>query len=89
MNHTPGPWTMTEEFGHCQRAINYPDARDHALAVLQAGDPDELLANARLIAASPDLLGALIRCVEALEARMPHASMLPDARAAIAKATGE
>lgn len=65
--HTPGPWGgVTDEFGLCKRAIAYPegDDRDHDLCVVQCGDPDELEANARLIAAAPDLLAA---CEEALE----------------------
>jgi len=56
---TPGPWgEISDEFGRCKRAIAYPDRdeRDHDLCVIQCGDPDELEANARLIAAAPDLL---------------------------------
>lgn len=59
--HTPGPWgEVSDEFGWCKRAIAYPDGddRDHDLCVVQCGDPDELEANARLIAAAPDLLAA-------------------------------
>lgn len=66
LKHTPGPWgEVSDEFGWCQRGVGYPDGddRDHHLCVVQAGDPDELEANARLIAAAPELLDALIGLV--------------------------
>ena len=84
--HTPGPWgPISEEYGNCERDIEYPDDRDHCLAVVQCGDPDELLANARLIAAAPELLAALEHVLD--RATMP--GFLRDkVKAAIAKATG-
>lgn len=69
---TPGPWgAVSDEFGWCQRGIGYPDGddRDHDLCVVQCGDPDELEANAHLIAAAPDLYAALRRLADYAEAR--------------------
>ena len=50
---------------------------------------DELMANARLIAAAPELLENLIGCMEALASHVPDCIEVQCARAAIAKAQGE
>lgn len=79
--HTPGPWTL-----------NGSDIEGDGMTVVTITDYRTLTprqtANAHLIAAAPEMLAALRRCVEALEARMPNATVLPDARSAIARATG-
>lgn len=63
--HTPGPWTVTEDSGDvgdvsmaCQIGIDAPGREDFDtyLATVVGGDPDELKANAYLIAVAPDLL---------------------------------
>ena len=61
-SHTPGPWNAVES----QPGIYWIDTREgsHAYGdiatVLEGGmDPEENAANARLIAAAPDLLAAL------------------------------
>jgi hypothetical protein len=55
--------------------------------------PDEEFANARLIAAAPDLLKALEDCVAVMDRELAGLKViqpeLSAARAAIAKATGE
>lgn len=66
--HTPGPWHIFERCGEadvpegCQIAIDdrfgSDGGRDYYLATVCHGDPDELLANAHLVAASPQLLAA-------------------------------
>lgn len=96
--HTPGPWKVIE--------TNYlPHEGDHVadmsnglmvVPVMHAlGDP---LADARLIAAAPELLEALEWCADTLAVFVDDGSAAPDsvvgknlttARAAIAKATGE
>jgi len=90
--HTLGPWgEVTEEFGHCERGIEYPDDRDHYLAIVQCGDPNELEANARLIAAAPELLAALQefeRFAEPMITSSYGREVVNRVRAAIAKATG-
>jgi hypothetical protein len=94
MRHTPGPWgEVSDEFGKCKRSIAYPDGddRDHDLCVVQCGDPDELEANARLIAAAPEMLAVLQDMVVTFaRADTPAArGMLVAARSAIARAEGK
>jgi hypothetical protein len=78
--HTPGPWFMTEGWVMAE-ADKKPIANFNFYAATEA--------NARLIAAAPELLEAL----RALLAERSHAAQLSDAcfaaRAAIARATGE
>lgn len=100
--HTPGPWA------HCTEGFPRPDVRaanGRAVArtwMVCSGTPktaagyqarcEEDRANARLIAAAPDLLEAL-KQIEPILTRMygPQAAELPPmqvVRAAIAKAEG-
>lgn len=104
--HTKGPWSFNEAetgyyaFGHdwlIVRSNAYKgDSRWMALATIDSTQSchmtvDEQKANARLIAASPELLFALSQIVSELPAKRDWLN--PDieriARAAIAKATGE
>ena len=88
--HTPGPWTVESDRTTVSMAHQ---------AVIVAPAPDgasreEMRANARLIAAAPDLLRALER-IAVYPCNCPHDSLPGDecesciARAAIAKAKGE
>ncbi len=95
--HTPGPWSVRKALGLGDLAIVAPSTQpDHSGFVILAecyedirdrGEHavDECAANARLIAAAPDLLEALQDMVS------DHADLseatLRFARAAIAKAT--
>lgn len=90
--HTPGPWTVSN------REITGPQDSGVIVARLPewgilADNPDPAPANARLIAAAPELLAALKvmtltpGILAHLEAHDPMA--LKQARAAIAKVTGE
>ena len=90
--HTPGPWSLdTENVGDYLRGHVSVDAPDHgalALVVWKMEDDDQspvCEANARLIAAAPDLLEAL-RFIEANT--VEGGAFNKVARAAIAKATG-
>lgn len=82
--HTPGPWkvsytkisVITAENGAVIAKVNKIDG----LVNLQA--------NARLIAAAPELLEALIECLDC-EFSVTDRAAINKARAAIAKATGE
>ena len=84
--HTPGPWVFAWGGGHALvfdakggptiAAVPYDDAPDAALAA----------ANARLIAAAPELLEALVSLTRTLNAA---GYSTKQADAAIAKATGE
>mgnify|MGYP000878657138 CR=1 FL=1 len=92
--HTPGPW-MVEPLGSacfevkCQCGYFIATCHDGV-----RGDRNADV-NARLIAGAPDLLAALQRIVAVLDKQVasPHlaerASPLAQAKAAIAKATGE
>jgi hypothetical protein len=94
--HTPGPWKTV--------ARNYPIADtgdydgcwevltgDPKKPIVQIwGDSDEDEANARLIAAAPDLLEALRRLLDSGDVRdAAEKGALAAARAAIAKAEGQ
>ena len=101
--HTPGPWRP--EFGNNRASViakvEHEVATVHQLRSTNAeedGNRGVMIANAALIAAAPDLLGALELCV----AWMPCAEVrswppgfrlrdeaLAVARAAIAKARGD
>jgi len=100
--HTPGPWRVTEYGGEI--AIHAEDNTKIALPEKWfASDRAEAAANARLIAAAPDLLAALEAAVAYLEANRPQGKIrdifsalnhyendvMKPARAAIAKATKE
>lgn len=88
--HTPGPWTVGIS---ADNGIHCVDCEDVEIcevwgAVRDKVETEESAANARLIAAAPELLEALETAAEALEAAefFEKAAM---ARAAIAKAKGE
>ena len=94
--HTPGPWyaeqdgnsdnwsVASEDWGGIVTRICYPDPKVDTSAE----------ADARLIAAAPDLLAALSDCLESLS-RMPGSpgayriTCMTQARTAIAKAAGD
>lgn len=90
--HMPGPWIVTEEMGsniirgaeeeRGEAGYTYK-WRDYVASTW--GGPHE--ANARLIAAAPDLLAELQNALQALEAH-GFTQQAAKARAAIAKATG-
>jgi hypothetical protein len=90
-SHTPGPWRIidgTEVRGADGTIVcNTADYRVPAPAAEEVAVPD-----AALIAAAPDLLAALQRIVRAAD-RMPIDSpldgIIDEARAAIARATGQ
>ena len=100
--HTPGPWD-TDERDHDEplQNIKIKAGRHHTVCTVWIDDAPvrdfnaQQWANARLIAAAPDLLEALegLLCwCQGYEADKlnPHAfSYIRSARAAIAKATGE
>ena len=81
MSHTKGPWKVRWKTAFCNRAAIEPAIGE----VYGAGD--ELIANAQLIAAAPELLEALEVIIEDLEEGAKPRMKL--ARAAIAKAKGE
>ena len=97
--HTPGPWEAVIQPG-CHAVIASLSGGPKAVAIIGNNTPDDgnepmRFANARLIAGAPDLLAALQRIVAVLDKQVasPHlaerASPLAQAKAAIARATGE
>jgi hypothetical protein len=98
-NFTPGPW-LVSDLPTAQRYIRaHGDggAPSVALVLARANVPDErLAADARLIAAAPELLEALRGVLDSLAWHADRhgnvgmdAQRRLDARAVIAKATGE
>jgi hypothetical protein len=92
MKHTPGPWSLDELDSAGSIAIYQLNAPTRsALAELEIPDV-ESEANARLIAAAPELLDALENLLALVEGECP--SLLEDdhhytqVKAAIAKAKG-
>lgn len=81
--HTPGPWIANGSAVETDRPRGQP-SDVLAFLHLDAGLPTE--ANARLIAAAPDLLVALKRIVKDATGLTP--ASLDEALAAIAKAEG-
>lgn len=85
-DHTPGPWLYAQE-GVTSWGIVKPDGYSivHLVALLNSTSARELPANARLIAAAPDLLKALQRITH------PAAddADLQNALQVIAQATGK
>ncbi len=98
--HTPGPWEITavENSGGILAILGKDAAGDFLIAEIQQGEtPATDRANARLIAAAPDLLKALQAIKEALDTYRRVQDWRPihfllenkTLEAAIAKATGE
>jgi hypothetical protein len=94
--HTPGPWkAWTSKSPFKRSGVNgLTEAGDAPFTICIMGTPNKLAethANARLIAAAPEMLEALRAVVEEFE--RPHdstrnlPSVMRAARAAIAKAT--
>jgi len=73
-SHTPGPWNVGDDSPNDYEGPTI-DTRDRAVAVITIDHENESTpedrANARLIAAAPELLAALQAAVEYLEAYRP------------------
>lgn len=88
--HTPGPWDYALHTVEGVQTFNAMVTRDDAplclvIADMVEGTPEEQNANARLMAAAPDLLAALKAVVAVADRRTVE---FDAARAAIAKAEG-
>lgn len=87
--YTPAPWQI-DYSGNCHIGITDENDRTLAFCSLQNEDCAENEANARLIAAAPDLLSALEElCADKYLSDPINADRMKNARAAIAKAKGE
>ena len=85
--HTPAPWTLAA--GHSTRVLLINDARGHAVGeYVDTRNP----ADARLIAAAPELLAALNDLLpiaaRSVQGTTDGEPLLARARAAITRATG-
>ena len=90
--HTPGPWQAIEWTCHAPTTVVVDD--DAVVTKKRVVADCDTTADARLIAAAPDLLVALEEMVKAFNVYAPkygsgEYNCVIDARAAIAKATGE
>ena len=97
MKHTPGPWKITDkidgQFAYTPRIHVGPAVVYYTAGYHTAEQDSEFKAiaeaNARLIAAAPELLDALQEIVEAQKGGYLGWSHIDAASAAIAKATGQ
>ena len=91
--HTPGPWKCSQHLGHFAWSVhmNAGDRGRGSTIVDGVGgiDSEQRLANARLIAAAPDLLEALQDFPGFLCGTTVGDVWIERMRAVIAKATGE
>lgn len=97
MQYTPGPWKVSDKYPNpftrnLQRQIIPNHSGDSLqIATVQAARSNldiEFEANAKLIAAAPDLLNAVRECLKALESyAAKDEKAMNIARAAITKAT--
>jgi hypothetical protein len=87
--HTPGPWacTYTSNYAHDYR-LTQPNGQPLPVNA-EANNRSEQRANARLIAAAPDILKALEDVLMVFSEEYSDSPTLERARAAIAKATQE
>lgn len=96
-NHTPGPWSLKMTGWRTNPFAIYSPRRPGAVACVPSRTSvplDEQDANARLIAAAPDMLAALERIANSEEYHgdlfvCDFETLQNVARAAIAKAKGE
>ena len=99
--HTPGPWTFkfelrkmfcstTGEPRHSKNHWVMPPEGIHVALVNESGHEEQVAANARLIAAAPELLGALEKVLPLISAfnEGPWIEAADAVRAALAKASG-
>lgn len=86
--HTPGPWRLGRAMGMEHVVMDENDSPVCEMLSPYRGREDYRDANARLIAAAPDLLAALMYMLANAEADGWSDMMLADTRAAISKATG-
>ena len=97
--HTPGPWRVRPGKNSDGEETLFIESDRESIATMDVVSvnggpfvlPPRAWANARLIAAAPDLLAALILCERALEERDAEAEghAAKEARYIISKAKGE
>lgn len=89
IKHTPAPWVTEQPEGKGYVWVSSSDGSRGNLATVWCADGNAM-ANARLMAAAPDLLEALKDSLDLITTISPlEGDTVKKARAAIAKATGE
>ena len=89
-NHTPGPWLIKHLANSRRDTVRIVEKINHhsVAEVRDAGFEDQGYADARLIAAAPELLAALIElCADKYLSDPINADRMQNARKAIRKAT--
>lgn len=88
--HTPGPWVYRQSFDARRDIWTATDATGHRelVATIPDADGDHVNADARLIAAAPELLELVLDALDDPDVDILGSEWARDARAAIAKATG-
>ena len=89
VKHTPGPWKIGTPPPNGEQTIGTQSGLMVAVAVTAVNFKQQTIANARLIAAAPDLLDALQSIIEDIDSDFGTDYDYNKARAAIAKATGK
>ena len=84
--HTPGPWRVVED--RVPSSLEVYAGKTAIAECWRRADVETEIANARLIAAAPELLAALKACLEKGSRWHPCDPIVQAARAAIANATG-
>lgn len=99
VSHTPGPWYTDGKYGRlddgivilctADRTAETPEGYTYHAAIVPAFSTpsEEQIANARLIAAAPDLFAACKGLIDRIKIAGWHESTIEEAVAAIAKAT--
>jgi hypothetical protein len=88
--HTPGPWEICQKWPEESKKIQ-PQGCEIGLAIAYGDTEEEATANARLIAAAPELLAALQKATDWLNELHvdQRPEFLEECCDAITKATGE
>lgn len=94
--HTPGPWTVRRMFQHETFQDFRIEGKDRERVLVLRGGMAPCEADARLIAAAPDLLAAVYDLLEMRDAHLnnrvvpgkPELEVVAQSRAAYAKARG-
>jgi len=87
--HTPGPWKVFWAKGHQHMFIGIGTEDGEGITSIWRSNSEEAAANARLIAAAPELLAALQDCLREHGGYTIKGECERNACAAIAKATGK
>lgn len=93
--HTRGPWTIDSATRPAEVCVIHHTSHPNGFVYVRGeigywgADADENMANARLIAAAPELLEQLLKITNSIPRVLRDEGLLIDAIETIAKATGE